>query len=865
MSRLNDVHEKTNFPGICWAIGAVVAGQLLISFGQSLLGGYHLVIGVSLAIAGSVMLLCSSKVEFNDYWTNLDAEKMTRSWPLTVIVISVLLLSSWLNYKTDQIGFAEDEFLEFVSLGLQVFQDGWLWWANVDNVFTWNITGLLCRIMPLKFETIKFSAFIFRTGAGIALWLLAKELFGRRIGNLCGLIVATSVVYLCSFNTVIKDISSHVIFLATLLLIFMGSRRKSKLLLFIAGMSLGLSYYTYVSFLAFFGAIIIWAVISSSVSHGQAELKSRITMIIYGFAGFIILLVPALIYFLKYPYPSSHLHFLNDAAVSQSSWHAGGLRLVVKSFWLELLAVVYQGNHYFTNNFNNRPMLCWPLACGFWVGFIMMLRHLKESRVFVIFLVSAALLGLACLNVVHTPNWKISRTAMLLSVIPCAVGIDFISGLLAKRLKIQSVRWMPWAIVGLTSWFGLSGLNQVMTHPASWWFRAANTMKTREDFVYANSQCRFWELGAPVTDVTSNSIVKPIFSVRQVLETPNDGYDVIFMFPCGRQEWTAKVNQLVGVWRGIYPGGNLQVYAVPVTGGQWPAFISYHVPAQQYWSLPKVNGYRDSMSKAETFWKRTQLLHQHGLVLEAWRDALNAAHLDDKYYPLADTLLGNVKGLDGRLSVLIKGRLWNDAREELEYWQSRAQLSAGQVVWRNFLEYHGLQIKAYDNYIGAGAPIAQWREYMSQMFMGIKSFASSHHMNNCFIWRAEGQIYIPRDGTYRFDTSLGDNAQRNIFIDDKKILDVSVASFHHPELSERIYLKTGLHKLVAQNSTFIRFSGVHATPAGVPDVLGYLYGFDIAWFIKWQYEDGPVSFVDPEYLYSSSASNVCVIGQLLPP
>ncbi|GAF84219.1 unnamed protein product, partial [marine sediment metagenome] len=293
-----------------------------------------------------------------------------------------------------------------------------------------------------------------------------------------------------------------------------------------------------------------------------------------------------------------------------------------------------------------------------------------------------------------------------------------------------------------------------------------------------------------------------------------------------------------------------------IEGGRWPVFVSYRVPASKYWYLPRVDNAADFATQASVWWQRAALLHEHGLTLEAWRDALQACRLNSEYYSRSDRLLGNEGGRKGRLAILIRGRLWNEACAELEYWAKKSELTPHELLWRRFLEAHGLEMRVYSTYTASDPDsyLARFRQYFPAIHLGY-SLAPRPFLPHLAA-RAEGRLYIPQDGLYRFGILTTLDSPLAIEIDGKRVHEFSRYRTDDGSNPPGIFLTRGMHAFLAENCILLRYDGVPPVRPCISDPLSYLYGFDVFWSLKWQYEDGEMTLIPPEYLYVSGAEMV---------
>lgn len=240
-----------------WLLPIIVLGQLVVSFGHKVFDKEVPLIGVAVAVLSSVACCYMARASILAYFEPGPTIKQKwKSLMVELAVCSLLIVMSVLNFRMIKIGYAEDEFLEFIVISLPAYKDGWLWWAAYDEPLTGNLAGLMCRLFSIRFETIKLTAMLLRTATGISLWLLARELYGRRIGLWVAVVTATGVMYVCSFNTLIKEMTAPLTFFLCLLFTFRGLRSGRWYDLLLGGSFAGLACYSYISRWALTGTLL---------------------------------------------------------------------------------------------------------------------------------------------------------------------------------------------------------------------------------------------------------------------------------------------------------------------------------------------------------------------------------------------------------------------------------------------------------------------------------------------------------------------------------------------------------------------------------------------------------------------------------
>lgn len=836
-----------------WLLAPVVLGQLMISFGERIgIGEWRLVAGCLLAFSASLLLVFMERQRLAAYLSGLkDGVKTPFVWWLAIIL---LVASSALNFAEIRIGYAEDEMLEFSMLSLPSWKLGWKFWSAYDETFTANVLAMLCRVLPMRYETLKFTAFLFRTAAGLFALLLAGELFGRRVGSWAGLVIGSSVMYMCSFNTVIKEICVPALFLAALFFTFHGLRTGRCYSLLLGGTVAGLVCYSYVSKAAFAVLLVCWPVLVILLREREYGFSRARWKILFWVLGLVLISVPFWYYIARYPSASIALRH----AGGQSSLAKGGLALLIKDSWYDFMAIVYKGDPWATNNYNMKPFLWWPLACAFWVGLAVMISRLRETRMAVPLLLMAGVIAIAGANYMYTPNYKLSRAGILLAALPCAIGLDYVSGAMASRSKKISAALLPCALAGTTFFYGLNDLYKVNETATSRWFCARYPVGALEEYVFDNPQYRFWGVNTTITDLTEDSVVRRVPDLRTVIEAQSDGRDEVFLFNAGRREYMPETQRLLALWTTIFPGGEVKQHTVPVEEGAWPVFISYRVPRQMFWSLPPVDELQSVEVQAAVFWKRAQLLSGKGLPAEAWREAVRAGRLDVNYYELADSQLGNSDGLRGRLKVLVETGLWEEAREELEFWSAKGQIGEDEKKWKAFLDAHGLEMTVYSTYTVSDSVIGRFRLYLPELCMGNAPAPLFPH----FAARAEGRLLVQQAGDYYFGLPGNIDTPMLISIDGKHVLEFSRERTDDASKPRAVRLERGMHEFIVENCTLLRYEGEAPVPAVVPDPISRIYGFKPCWSLTWGLNPESLVPVPSELLFAPGAEPVALPPKL---
>lgn len=134
----------------------------------------------------------------------------------------------------------------------------------------------------------------------ILTFLLAKNLFGKRIAFLSSFFLATSYWHTTLSRTGFRAIL--VPFFATLFIYFayLTFKERKNIYSILAGISLGLGFYTYISFRAFY--LIVLALFFVILFWHREILKKFWRQILLGFISMILVMAPLIIYFFHHPW-----------------------------------------------------------------------------------------------------------------------------------------------------------------------------------------------------------------------------------------------------------------------------------------------------------------------------------------------------------------------------------------------------------------------------------------------------------------------------------------------------------------------------------------------------------------------------------
>ena len=134
-------------------------------------------------------------------------------------------------------------------------------------------------------------------------WFLAKKLFNERIAFFTSFFLATSTWHTTlsrtGFRAILVPLLATLFFCLAYLTFRESSEKKRKLLAILAGLSLGLGFYTYISFRAMFLIVGFLLIIIALIHRGIFKKFWR--EIIIGLVSMLLIMTPLIIYFINHP------------------------------------------------------------------------------------------------------------------------------------------------------------------------------------------------------------------------------------------------------------------------------------------------------------------------------------------------------------------------------------------------------------------------------------------------------------------------------------------------------------------------------------------------------------------------------------
>ncbi len=137
----------------------------------------------------------------------------------------------------------------------------------------------------------------------LSTWFLAKELFNKRVAFLTSFFLAASTWHTTlsrtGFRGILVPLFSTLFFYFSFLVVRAKTKKKRILFAILSGASLGLGFYTYISFRVIIGIIGIIGIILLFAKKGI--IKKFWREIVFGSIAALIILCPLIIYFINHP------------------------------------------------------------------------------------------------------------------------------------------------------------------------------------------------------------------------------------------------------------------------------------------------------------------------------------------------------------------------------------------------------------------------------------------------------------------------------------------------------------------------------------------------------------------------------------
>jgi len=282
----------------------------------------------------------------------------------------------------------------------------------------------------------------------IATWFLARKLFNTRIAFLASFFIATSTWHVIlsrtGFRAILVPLLATLFFYFTYLTFKEDSLKKRNLFAILAGLSVGLGFYTYISFRAMIAIIGVLFVALLIMNRGIFKQYWR--QIIVGLISMLLIFSPLIIYFINHP--GTFMGRAGSVSIFSKDLNQGDLlgtflNVAEKTFWMFFT----EGDLNWRHNVSGYSMLNPLVAIFFAVGFIYSAllvvlslfkrdSFLKNFKYFFLIVWFLGMLGPELLSAEGIPHGLRAIGAMPVVFLFSAIAIDFFWNRIKSSLKI---------------------------------------------------------------------------------------------------------------------------------------------------------------------------------------------------------------------------------------------------------------------------------------------------------------------------------------------------------------------------------------------------------------------------------------------
>ena len=231
-----------------------------------------------------------------------------------------------------------------------------------------NIIAMCLKIFGISVFSLKLPAIIFGTFTIFGTYLLAKELFGTRVGLISSFLVSVSY-WPINFNRIsFRANMLPFVLVFSFYFLFRGLRTKKILDFIIGGIFLGLGLHTYIAFRVTPLVLIValFALILSRENFLKNYWKHIIVFVVFTF-----LAAAPMLYTFFYAHPEYWTSRTSEISIMNPAVNQGHLfATFLKTFGLSLAKYNFWGDQNFRHNYAPYPLLDPISGIAFLFGFI---------------------------------------------------------------------------------------------------------------------------------------------------------------------------------------------------------------------------------------------------------------------------------------------------------------------------------------------------------------------------------------------------------------------------------------------------------------------------------------------------------------
>jgi hypothetical protein len=452
-----------------WAISLVLSGTVAVYASRASGDDPYGYLFSAAWILGIVLLVINVLVDAGWQLPSMSAiSTWLKAHRAELIVIAAIIIAAFLirfvDVELHPYSFINDEghmgsegegilqgtYTHFFSLG----------WAD-QPILAFLPYAISIELLGRTALAVRLVSVIAGTLSVLAVYLLAREIFDRKIAWISAILLATLPVHVHFSRTGIDNIIDSLTAPLLLWLLFRGAKRGSMLSFLAAGIVAGLCIYTYPGSLLSIGLGVGALGYMALRTRGflQAHLRN---IMIFAFAA-IIVIIPMLGYYSTNP--DMFLSRMKKEGILQSdrlqeetdASGASPAEILAQQFAKSSLVFIATGAP--INFFNSpKPYLPAAEAIIFMLGMAYILWRIKDSRYMVVFVWFWAAVILGSTLTGGAPTSQRMLMSMPALVIIIAIGITKILGAF-KQLHQPTARFAPILLLGFILCIGYANIN----------------------------------------------------------------------------------------------------------------------------------------------------------------------------------------------------------------------------------------------------------------------------------------------------------------------------------------------------------------------------------------------------------------------
>lgn len=316
----------------------------------------------------------------------MNLKKQKREWLIFILIVIIAVFFRFYQIGSFPPGLYPDEAMNgnnaLTALETSSFKVFYPENNGREGLFI-NLQAISIGLFGIHSWSLRVVSTIIGVLTVIGLYLLAKELFGWRIGALSSFLLAISFWHVSFSRIGFRAIMLPFILVFLFYFFWRGLKKASLLDFGIAGLFAGLGAYTYISYrvtplMLIFVLLVYWLSIRKDFSltkyrQTKKQILTGLTILV-GVATLVAL--PIIIYFLQNPD-----HFFSRAGAYLSVFRQDDSLKELGLSTLKTLSMFnFSGDYNWRHNISGWPMLSLPIGILFFLGFFKELNHWLKRK-----------------------------------------------------------------------------------------------------------------------------------------------------------------------------------------------------------------------------------------------------------------------------------------------------------------------------------------------------------------------------------------------------------------------------------------------------------------------------------------------------